>query len=156
MKKIILFGSVVILIFVALIVVSNLNSAQKASGNPFGKERLHPATVELLDDPNYENVILPAELEEKLTNDEAVTVYFYSSTCPYCKEATPVLVELADESGIDLVQYNLREFEEGWDEYKLESTPTVVHYENGVEVGRIVSLQPAQEYQRFFDEYVLN
>jgi thiol-disulfide isomerase/thioredoxin len=156
MKKVIIFGSIVVLIFVALIVVSNLNQAQKAAGNPFGKDRLHPATIELIDDPNYQNVILPEELEKKLADEEAVTVYFYSSDCPYCKEATPRLVPLAEENGINLVQYNLREFEEGWDQYNLDSTPTIIHFENGAEAGRIVSAVPDEEFQQFFDEYVLS
>ncbi|KHF40924.1 thioredoxin family protein [Halalkalibacter okhensis] len=156
MKKIILFGSIVVLIFVALIVVSNINQSQKAAGNPYGKDRLDPATVELLDDPNYQNLILPDELEEKLANEESVTVYFYSSTCPYCKEATPRLVPLAEENGINLLQYNLKEFEQGWNQYNLESTPTVVHFENGIEVGRIVSAVSNNEFQQFFDEYVVS
>ncbi|MDT8859540.1 thioredoxin family protein [Alkalihalobacillus sp. MEB130] len=156
MKKVILFGSIVVLIFVALIVVSNINSSQKAAGNPFEKDRLDPATIELLDDPNYQNVILPSELAEKMANEETATVYFYSPKCAFCKEATPTLVQLTDEKGIDLVQYNVLEFEEGWDAYNIDSTPTVIHFENGVEVQRIVGLAPEQEYNQFFDEYVVN
>ncbi len=59
---------------------------QKAEGNPFGKEELHPATIDLLDDPNYQNIILPDELREALNNKETITVYFYSSTCEFCKK----------------------------------------------------------------------
>ena len=36
----------------------------------------------------------------------------------YCKEATPILTPMAEELGIDLVQYNLLEFKQGWNDYQ--------------------------------------
>lgn len=156
MKKVLIFGGVVVLLFVALTVVTNMQQTQKAEGNPYGKDRLDAATVNLLDDPNYQNVILPDELAERLANVEDVTVYFYSPTCQFCQEATPRLVPLAEENGIDLVQYNLLEFEEGWNEYNIESTPTVVHYEDGVEVERVEGAASNEGFQQFFNEYVLS
>ncbi|MFC0469403.1 thioredoxin family protein [Halalkalibacter kiskunsagensis] len=155
MKKIIIFGGIVVLIFVALAVVSNLQQTKKAEGNPFGKDKLHPATIELINDPNYQNVILPEELDEKLTNEEATTVYFYASDCAFCKEATPRVVPLAEELKINLVQYNLREFEEGWNKYGLNSTPTIVHFEDGAEVERIEGAVTNAEFEQFFNEYVI-
>ncbi len=156
MKKVLFFGGIVVVLFIALALVTNIQQTQRAEGNPFGKERLNPATVSLMDDPNYQNVILPDELEERISNGEDVTVYFYSSTCQYCKETTPRLAPLADENGIDLVQYNLLEFEDGWNDYKIEATPTVVHFENGVEVGRVVGAATNDEFQQFFNQLVLN
>ncbi|MNR68338.1 hypothetical protein D3C85_1928340 [compost metagenome] len=34
-------------------------------------------------------------------------------------------------------QFNLEEFQDGWNNYKITSTPTLVYYKNGVEVDRI-------------------
>ncbi|RBP04235.1 thioredoxin family protein [Rossellomorea aquimaris] len=127
---------------------------KKAEGNKFKKADLNPATVEPLDDPNYQNVILPEELEEKLKNNEDVTVYFYSSSCIHCKRTTPVLAPLAKDMEVDMVQYNLLEFEQGWDQYRIESTPTLVHFEDGKEVARIVGEQPEEEFKKFFEENV--
>ncbi|WP_227936948.1 thioredoxin family protein [Alkalihalobacillus deserti] len=155
MKKVIIFGGMVILIFVALAVVSNLQQTQKAEGNAFGKETLHPATIELKDNPNYQNIILPEELENELSKEEAVTVYFYSSTCQFCKETTPRLVPIANEKGVDLVQYNLLEFEDGWEKYDLTATPTVIHFEDGLEKGRLVGAATNEEFEQFFEELVL-
>lgn len=94
-------------------------------------------TFEQLDDPNYQNLILPDELEKKLKNKETVTVYFYSPTCPHCQKTTPIVVPLAKKMGIDLKLFNLLEFEDGWDKYHVKGTPTLVHYENGKKVKRI-------------------
>lgn len=46
---------------------------------------------------------------------------------------------MAEEMGIDLEMYNLLEFEEGWNEYAIESTPTFIHFEDGKEVDRLAN-----------------
>lgn len=120
----------------------------------FKKANLEPDTVALLDDPNYQNVILPEELEQKLKNNEDVTVYFYSSSCIHCKRTTPVLAPLAEDMEVDMVQYNVLEFKQGWNDYRIESTPTLVHFEDGKEVARIVGGQPEEEFRKFFEENV--
>ncbi|MCA1056552.1 thioredoxin family protein [Rossellomorea aquimaris] len=154
MKKIIIFLVIVIGLFAAIALVTNMQNSQKAEGNKFKKDNLDPATVDLLDDPNYQNVILPDELEKKLEDKEDVTVYFYSSTCPHCKNTTPILAPLAEEMGVDMVQYNVLEFEQGWNDYAIEATPTLVHFEDGKEVARVVGSQPEEEFKQFFEEYV--
>lgn len=73
--------------------------------NIFGKKTLAPATVDLIDDPNYQNVIFPEELKNTLDEEAPVTIYFYASDCVHCKRTTPTLAPLAET--IDLVQYNL-------------------------------------------------
>ncbi|WP_226677296.1 thioredoxin family protein [Rossellomorea aquimaris] len=154
MKKIIIFLVAIVGLFAAIAIVTSVQNNQKAEGNKFKKAKLNPATVELLDDPNYQNVILPEELEEKIKNKEDATVYFYSSTCIHCKRTTPTLAPLAEDMGVDMEQYNLLEFEQGWDQYGIEATPTLVHYEDGKEVARIVGEHPEEDFKRFFEENV--
>ncbi len=154
MKKIIIFLVAIVGLFAAIAIITNVQNNQKSEGNMFKKDNLKPATVELLNDPNYQNVILPEELEEKLKNKEDVTVYFYKSDCIHCKRTTPTLAPLAEDMGVDMVQYNLLEFEQGWDQYGIEATPTLVHYEGGKEVARIVGEQSEEEFKAFFEENV--
>ncbi|BAB05661.1 thioredoxin family protein [Halalkalibacterium halodurans] len=156
MKKLAIFGSIIVLLFVAIAVVTNLSQKQQVEGNPFGKETLDPTTIELLDDPNYQNVILPDELEDILAGEGEATVYFYASDCPYCKEATPRLVPIAEDLGIDLVQYNVKEFQQGWNDYNIESTPTIIHFENGEEVARLVGSHSDEGFTLFLEENVLD
>jgi thiol-disulfide isomerase/thioredoxin len=152
LKKVLIFLGIIIVIFIALAFLTNMQNKEKVEGNPYGKDTLEPATVDLLDDENYQNIILPEELEQKLENNEDVTVYFFQSTCEYCKQATPILMPLAEELGIDLVQYNLLEFEEGWDKYRIEGTPTIVQFKDGKESNRIVNLQNEEIYRQWFEE----
>lgn len=152
MKKVIIFTAIIVSIFALLAVVTNMQNTEKAKGNPYNKETLHTATIEQLDNPLYSNLILPEELEQKLNNGESLTVYFYSPTCPHCVETTPVVVPLADSLNIDLKMFNLLEFRDGWDEYNIESTPTIVHFNQGKEEKRIVGEKPEQEFSQWFNE----
>ncbi|PLS17652.1 thiol reductase thioredoxin [Bacillus sp. M6-12] len=150
MKKIIIFLVVIIGLFAAIAIINNTQQKEKSEDNPYGKDTLRASTVEQLDDPNYQNLILPDALKDKLDKEENVTVYFYSPECPHCIKTTPVVNPVAKEMNIDLVQYNLLEFEEGWDDYQIKSTPTIVHYEKGKEKARIVGSHKAEEFKDFF------
>jgi thiol-disulfide isomerase/thioredoxin len=154
MKKVLIFLVGIIIIFSGISILTNMQTEKKAEGNPYGKDSLNPETVAQLDDPNYQKLILPDELAKKLTSDNEVTVYFYSPTCPHCKRTTPVVAPLTEKMEIELDQYNLLEFEQGWDDYQITSTPTIVHYKNGKEVARIVGYHEEAEFKAWFNEHV--
>jgi thiol-disulfide isomerase/thioredoxin len=155
MKKIIIFSAIIIALFVAMAVVTNIqNNAKIGENNPYKTNDLQQATIDLLDDPNYQKIILPDQLEEKLDNNEDVTVYFFASDCPHCKVTTPVLMPLADEMGIEVVQYNLLEFQDGWNQYGIDGTPTLVRYEDGKEVARIDGSREEAVFRQWFEENV--
>ncbi|WP_223700910.1 thioredoxin family protein [Sutcliffiella deserti] len=153
MKKIIVIVSVIVAIFIALAVITNYQQKQSSEGNPFGKDKIKPSTQEQLDDPLYQNIILPDELEEKLESGEKTTVYFYSPECPACVQTSPVVVPMAEEMDIDLELYNILEFEQGWDDYNIRSTPTFIHFEDGQEVSRLENYhQDHSVYSNWFEE----
>ncbi|MBU6081710.1 thioredoxin family protein [Allobacillus halotolerans] len=156
MKKILIFGGLVIVLFIGIVLLTNMATSEKVEGNPYGKDSLHPETVKLLDNEHYQNVITPDELEEDLSSGETMTVYFFSPTCEHCREATPRLSPLAKEKGVDLKKFNLLEFEDGWSEYNIEATPTLIYYENGEEVHRIMGAAPTDKYEEFLEEYSLS
>lgn len=156
MKKIAVFLVIIVALFVILGVVTNMKKEEKAKGNPYGKDDLKSATVDQLDDPNYQNLILPAELENDLQEKEEMTVYFYSPTCVHCQKTTPVVAPLAEKMGIDLVQYNLLEFEQGWSDYGIKSTPTIVHYSNGQEKARLVGYHEKSVFKEWFEDNDIN
>lgn len=151
MKKIIIFLGIIIVLFGALAFITSYSNSEKSEDNPYGKESLEQSTIDQLDDPLYQNQIVPAELEKKLSNGEDMFVYFYSPECIHCQNTSPVLVPLAEEMGIDLRKYNLLEFEQGWPNYRIESTPTVVKFEDGKEVDRIVGSQSEENFRRWIE-----
>ncbi|MGP4071530.1 thioredoxin family protein [Piscibacillus sp. B03] len=155
MKKLIIFGVVIITLFAATALLTNLAQEEVSEDNPYEKTNLDQATIDLLDDPHYQNIITPEQLEETLSSGEETTVYFFSPTCQYCREATPRLMPLAEDMGVEVQQYNVLEFQQGWNEYNIEATPTLVHFENGEEVARIKGAAPNEQYEAFFNEYVV-
>ncbi|MBP3040344.1 thioredoxin family protein [Bacillaceae bacterium Marseille-Q3522] len=152
MKKVIIFLAIIIVLFSTVAILTNIQNSQQAANNPYNKSSLHPETIRQLEDPNYQNLILPQELNEKLNNKEDVTVYFYSPTCQYCQQTTPIVSPLSEEMDIDLVQFNLLEFENGFDDFHIESTPTIVQYKAGKESARIVGYQEEDTFRQWFNE----
>ncbi|QHA90197.1 thioredoxin family protein [Bacillus sp. N1-1] len=152
MKKAIIFLGIIIVLFGALAFVTNLSNSEKAEGNPYGKDSLDPATIDQLDDPLYQNQILPDELDKTLSKEEDAFVYFYSPTCIHCKNTSPILVPLAEDMDIDLKKYNVLEFEQGWNDYQIESTPTLIRFKDGKEVDRIVGTQTEETFKQWIEQ----
>ncbi|UJL47581.1 thioredoxin family protein [Virgibacillus sp. NKC19-16] len=157
-KKLFIFGGIIIVLFVALFFVTNYQNNQTVENedNPYGTTDLEQGTIDQLDDPLYDNQVMPDELSETVESGEEATVYFYSPDCAYCQQTTPYLAPLAEDMEVDLKKFNLLEFGQESLAYGIESTPTVVHYENGEEVSRLVGQHPEEEYEAFFDQYVLD
>jgi thioredoxin 1 len=155
-KKLLIFAGIILVLFAGIYVVVQYknNQAVEKNENPYGDKKLEQATIDQLDDPNYQNQMMPDELKEKVESGKPVTVYFYSPTCSHCQATTPYLVPLAKENNIDLKKMNLLEFEDQAKVYGIESVPTLVYFDNGKEVSRIEGDQGKEKFQSFFDKYV--
>ncbi|HAQ06487.1 MAG TPA: thiol reductase thioredoxin, partial [Bacillus bacterium] len=77
-------------------------------------------------------------------------------TCEFCVKTTPIVAPLAKDMEINLLQYNLKEFESGWNDYGIESTPTIVQYKDGKEVNRINGYQEKAVFETWFQENSVN
>jgi len=154
MKKLLIIAGVVLAIFALIVFLTNQSQGEKLADNPYGTDDLNPATIDQLDDENYQNIALPEDVNEQIQSGDPTTVYFFSPTCQYCQQTTPVLMPVADDMDIEVLQYNLLEFEQGWADYALEATPTLVHYENGQEVARWTGAQPKENIEQFYQEVV--
>lgn len=155
MKKMLAIAAIVVVIFGLIIFLTNQANDKKLANNPYGTEDLQQPTIDQLDDENYQNIALPDEVNEKIASGEPTTVYFFSPTCPHCQATTPVLMPVAADMDVDVLQYNLLEYEQGWQDYFIEATPTLVHYEDGKEVARWVGSQPKENIEKFFNEFVV-
>ncbi|HWJ77758.1 MAG TPA: thioredoxin family protein [Niallia sp.] len=152
MKKVIFFLIIIVVLFAGVALLTNLQKDKAMEGNLYNKSDLEATTIEQLDDPNYQNIITPDKLDTKLEKEEDVTVYFFSSDCIYCKKTTPELMPLAEDLGVDIDQYNLLEFEQGWDKYHIDSTPTLVQFKNGKEVKRIIGYNNPDVFKQWLEE----
>ena len=138
MKKLGILGAVVVVLFAAIIILTNLANKDKLENNPYDTDNLNQSTIDLLEDENYQNIILPDDLQEKIESGQPVVAYIFSPECPHCKKMTPALMPIAEEVGVQIDQYNVLEYTQGWDVYNVEATPTLIYFENGKEVDRLV------------------
>ncbi|MCU9612561.1 thioredoxin family protein [Caldibacillus lycopersici] len=155
MKKILIFLGIIIIIFGAIGLLNYYQKQAALKDNPYKTNDLHASTIDQLKDKNYANIILPDDLKQELENGETETVYFFSPECPHCQKTTPIVAPLAKDLGIDLKMYNVLEFEEGWDDYAIKGTPTIIHFEDGKEVARIDGYREKEVFQQWFEENVL-
>lgn len=166
MKKLSIYLAIVVALFGVLFYINYASDKvknEKYANNVYGlpASQLNPATLEELSDPNYQNIILPNQLDEKIKNKESFFVYFFQSTCPHCKYTTPLLNPIAKEANVKLNQFNLLVYPDGWQKYNIEATPTLVYYKDGKEVDRIVGgiTEPngegnsADVFRQFFAKY---
>lgn len=156
-KKLLIIGSVIVLLFVAIIVLTNVSNKSKLSSanNPYGDKELKQETIDQLDDKNYQNIMLPDELEKKIKAGEDVNAYFFSPICVHCKAFTPKLMPIAKELGVDIAQINVYEYQELWDKYHIEATPTFIRFEGGKEVKRFEGALPEENLRTFLNKEVL-
>lgn len=156
MKKLLMIGGVIVAVFVLVIVLNNQSNKSKLKDNPYGTTKLDQATIDLIGDKNYNNIILPQDLEKKIESGESVTAYFFSPTCSYCKQMTPVLMPIAEELKVDIHQFNLLEFHQVAGGYDIEGTPTLIHFKDGKEVDRLYGAAPEETIREFFANYESN
>lgn len=153
MKKLLAIGGVIVVIFILIVVLVNKSNEAKMNENPYDTDQLNTATIDLIGNKNYNNIILPDELEEKIASGDPVTAYFFSPLCSYCMEMTPILMPTAKDMNVTVHQYNLLEYEKQAASYGIEATPTLIQFKDGKEVGRMVGAQPEDNIRLFFEEY---
>ncbi len=156
MKKLAIIGAIVVGLFAIIIVLTTMSNNSKLENNPYDTDDLDQATIDLLDDENYQNIILPKALDEKIKSGEKTLAYMFSPLCTHCKSFTPKLMSVASDLDLQIDQLNVLEYDDAWDQYHITATPTLIYFENGQEVARISGDSPEEEVRAFFEANVLN
>ena len=151
MKKLIYGGLAIVVIFIIIALVSNKATSDKVADNPYGKDKLSPATIELLSDENYQNITTPQYLEKKLSKSGKEIVYFFHPECQYCRQMTPELMKVVKSENYAISQMNLQEFNELTNQYEINSWPVLAVYEDGKELARIEGYTPEENIKSFLD-----
>jgi len=156
LKKLGIIGAIVVGLFAIIIVLTTMSNNSKLENNPYGTDDLDQATIDLLDDENYQNIILPKALDEKIQSGEKTIAYMFSPLCTHCKNFTPKLMSVASDVDLQIDQLNVLEYDKAWDQYRITGTPTLIYFENGQEVSRISGDYPEEDIRAFFEANVLN
>jgi len=152
-KKLLIIGSVIVVLFAAIIVLTNVSNQSKLeiAKKLYGDKELKQETIDQVDDKNYQNIMLPDKLEEKIKAGEPVNAYFFSPICIHCQAFTPVLMPIAEELGVDIAQLNVYEYDDLTDKYNIEATPTFIRFEDGKEVNRFVGALKEEDLRTFLN-----
>jgi len=91
--------------------------------------------------------------KEVLESAKIVLVDFYADWCSPCQALSPILEELARKySGkIKIAKFNIEEGQSLALEYEVMSLPTLIIFQKGKEIKRIVGLQSKEELEKILN-----
>lgn len=118
-NKYLILISTIILILVAIIVVFSFINNNKVS---------------YLKEINY------IEYAEKVNNNDSFILYIKQTNCNHCKSFTPKFSSVLEKNKIEAFSLNLTDMETNErnlliNELSVDSTPTVLFFKNGIELG---------------------
>jgi len=89
-----------------------------------------------------------------LKSDIPVLVDFWSPSCGPCRMLAPVLEELAEENDGDakIAKVNVAEYPQIGAKYGIEMLPTLLFFNNGNVIERMVGTQSKNKLQNALDE----
>ncbi|MBC6974970.1 thioredoxin family protein [Bacillus sp. Xin] len=132
MKKMLIFGGIIIVLFAAIFAVTKMES---------NKEKSY-----------YTNKISSDEIRKNNEEKKEQTIYFYQTGCVHCEKVTPVVVPMTKDMNIDMKVIDILNDNPTWDEYKIKGTPTIIHFKDGKEVSRIHGEQSKEDFEKWFKE----
>lgn len=134
MKKILIFILITISILVLIFLITTKKESKKNTTN------------------YYQNEIKTNKLQNDILKQDEKFIYFYQTNCHYCKKISPIVIPMTKKLNINMEVLNLEKEPNGWDQFKIEGTPTIIHYKNGKEIDRIEGEYKKEEFKEWFNK----
>ncbi|MGG2093645.1 thioredoxin family protein [Bacillus sp. S13(2024)] len=133
MKKMFLFGGIVVVLLIAIFAVTKTEQKQENATD------------------YYTNKISLEDLRKNVTEKKDQTIYFYQTDCVHCKKVSPIVIPMAKDMNIDMKVFDLENQPDAvWDEFKITGTPTIIHFKEGKEVSRIEGEESKDKFKEWF------
>ncbi|MBP3972289.1 thioredoxin family protein [Bacillus sp. WL1] len=136
MKKMLIFGGIIIVLFAAIFAVTQMEK-KSASTDEKGY---------------YSNKISLEDLNKNIEDKKEQTIYFYQTSCVHCQKVSPIVVPLAKDLNVDMKVIDIENLNEPWDKYNIQGTPTIIHFKDGKEVSRISGEQSQDKFKEWFEQ----
>ncbi|MED2185021.1 thioredoxin family protein [Bacillus wiedmannii] len=147
MKKMLIFGGIIIALFAAIFAVTQMEEKNATS------QKIDNTTDSETNGPDYyTNKISLSDLQKNLKEKKEETVYFYQTSCVHCQKLSPVVVPMAKDLNVDMKVMDIEKLDAPWDEYKIKGTPTIIHFKDGKEVSRISGEQPKDKLKEWLEQ----
>jgi thiol-disulfide isomerase/thioredoxin len=102
------------------------------------------------DSPSKNGKLTATQVSDKVKSGDEFYTDFYRTGCVNCEKVKPYLVPLGEKPDIPFEPIDLAFEQSAWDTFGIEGTPTVVHFKDGKEVGRVAGVQTEDSYKEFF------
>lgn len=136
MKKMLIFGGIIIVLFAAIFAVTQMEK-KNASTDEKGY---------------YSNKISLEDLNKNIEDKKEQTIYFFQTSCVHCQKVSPIVVPLAKDLNVDMKVIDIENLNEPWDKYNIQGTPTIIHFKDGKEVSRISGEQSKDKFKEWFEQ----
>ncbi|EJR54492.1 thioredoxin family protein [Bacillus toyonensis] len=148
MKKMLIFGGIIIALFAAIFAVTQMEEKNASTS-----QKIDNATGSQTDGSDYyTNKISLSDLQKNLKEKKEETVYFYQTSCVHCQKLSPVVVPMAKDLNVDMKVMDIEKLDAPWDEYKIQGTPTIIHFKDGKEVSRISGEQSKDKLKEWLEQ----
>jgi len=110
-----------------------------------GSEAPH---LQVASSEDFENQLLQAQ--------QPVLVDFYSTTCGPCRMLAPTIEKLAEqyEGRAVVLKVNVDRLPELASRYGIQGVPSVLFFQGGKEIGRLIGLRPHGAYSEVLDRLI--
>lgn len=136
MKKMLIFGGIIIVLFAAIFAVTQM-------------EKKNASTDEK---DYYSNKISLEDLNKNIEDKKEQVIYFYQTSCSHCQKVSPIVVPLAKDLNVDMKVIDIENLNAPWDKYDIKGTPTIIHFKDGKEVSRISGEQSKEKFKEWFEQ----
>ena len=141
-----IFGGIIIALFVAIFAVTQMEEKNATS------QKIDNPTESKTNGPDYYTNKISFRSSKELKREKEETVYFYQTSCVHCQKLSPVLVPMAKDLNVDMKVMDIEKLDAPWDEYKIQGTPTIIHFKDGKEVSRISGEQPKDKLKEWLEQ----
>lgn len=101
--------------------------------------------MEILTDQDYRN---------KLLTNRLAFVYFWADWCNPCKKFSPIFQEVAEQSNLFFGKIDSDANPMASTQFNIESIPTVLVFEDGVEVYRTIGAMPKHQLLKELSQWL--
>ena len=98
---------------------------------------------------------LTSETFSKALEDNTILIVdFWADWCGPCKKIAPILDEISQEYGIEIGKVHVDQEIDLASKYEISSIPTLVVFENGIPVKKLVGAHPKHKLIKEFEGWL--